>query len=137
MRLLNGTTRTHVTDFALTFCPGDPVGGKKKKRRPAGGFKVEYKALGQDESRSHYDSPTLTILLNADHQVLAAAKAGGDIEDPAFKRLSYEIAFSEYAIGLGYELANDDPGYPADDLLYEVRASLNRVSKAAAPLYRS
>jgi hypothetical protein len=79
----------------------------------------------------------LTILLNTDHAVLAAAKSGGDIEDPAFKRLSYEIAFSEYALGLGYELAIDDPGFPADDLLYEVRTSLNRVSKAAAPLYRA
>ena len=115
----------------------DPIGGKKKKRRPAGGFKVEYKPLGQDEPRSHYDSSTLTILLNTEHPVLAAAQAGGEIEDPAFKRLSYEIAFSEYALGLGYELANDDPGFPADDLLYEVRTSLNRVSKAAAPLYRS
>ena len=124
-----------MVQVAYAFSQGGD--GKQKKRRPAGGFKVEYKALGQDEARSIYDSSTLTILLNLDHAVLAAAKDGVDIEDPAFKRLSYEIAFSEYALGLGYELANDDPGFPADDLLYEVRTSLNRVSKAAAPLYRA
>ena len=35
-----------------------------------------------------------------------------------------EIAFSEYAMALGYELLNKDPNMPADDLLYEFRSSL-------------
>lgn len=29
-----------------------------------------------------------------------------------------------------------DPNMPVDDLLYEVRSSLNRISVAAAELYR-
>jgi len=49
--------------------------------------------------------------------------------------LSYELAFTEYALALGYEMANRDPDIPSDDLLYEIRASLNRVSAAAASLY--
>jgi hypothetical protein len=53
-----------------------------------------------------------------------------------FRRLSYEIAFSEYAMALGYELLKQDLNMPADDLLYEVRSSLNRVAASAAPLYR-
>ena len=39
------------------------------------------------------------------------------------------------ALALGYEMANRDPDIPSDDLLYEIRASLNRVSAAAASLY--
>jgi hypothetical protein len=47
------------------------------------------------------------------------------------------VAFSEYSMALGYELARQDPDMPADDLLYEVRSTLNRVAKAAAALYVS
>ena len=49
---------------------------------------------------------------------------------------TYEIAFSEYAMGLGYELSQQDPNMPPDDLLYEVRSTLNRISTAAVALYR-
>jgi len=115
----------------------DPAGGSSgHRRKPRGGFKVEYKNLGKDELRSVYDSSSLTILINLDHPVVAAALGDGNVEDSAFKRLSYEVAFSEYAMALGYETAREDPDIPADDLLYEVRASLNRVSVAAASLYR-
>ena len=115
----------------------DPAGGAaKRQRRPQGGFRVEYKNLGKNEDRSRYDSSALAILINLDHCVVAAALGGGRVEDPAFRRLSYEIAFSEYAMGLGYEVLKHDPNIPADDLLYEVRDSLNRVAASAAVLYR-
>ena len=115
----------------------DPAGGKGKgHRRPRGGFKVEYKNIGTKEERSRYDSGALTILINLDHPVVKAALGDGHVEDSTFKRLSYEIAFSEYSLGLGYEILKQDPNIPADDLLYEVRTSLNRVASAAAPLYR-
>ena len=42
----------------------------------------------------------------------------------------------EYAMGLGYEISRQDPNIAADDLLYEVRTTLNRVSTAAVALYR-
>ena len=32
-------------------------------------------------------------------------------------------------------MAEQDPEMPADDLLYEVRATLNRISRLAAALY--
>ena len=50
--------------------------------------------------------------------------------------MAYEIAFTEYAMGIGDELTKQDPGIPADDLLFEVRATINRVAVAAAALYR-
>jgi len=115
----------------------DPVGGDKgPRRRPRGGFNVEYKNLGKSEERSLYDSATLTILINLDHPLVTTALGDGSIEDTTFRRLSYEIAFSEYAMGLGYEVSKQDPNIPADDLLYEVRSTLNRISIAAVGLYR-
>jgi hypothetical protein len=115
----------------------DPVGGDQgKRRRPQGGFRVEYKPLGADAERSIYDPSTLTILINLDHPLVRAALGDGNVEDTTFRRLSYEIAFSEYAMGLGYELSQQDPNMPPDDLLYEVRSTLNRISTAAVALYR-
>ncbi len=83
-----------------------------------------------------YDPGAFAILINLDHPVLAAARGDGSVEETTFRRLSYEIAFSEYAMSLGYEMAKQDPAIPADDLLYEVRSSLNRISVSAASLYR-
>jgi Histidine kinase-, DNA gyrase B-, and HSP90-like ATPase len=115
----------------------DPVGGTEgKRRRPQGGFRVEYKQLGTDAERSIYDPITLTILINLEHPLVMAALGDGHVEDTTFRRLSYEIAFSEYAMGLGYELSQQDPNMPPDDLLYEVRSTLNRISTAAVALYR-
>ena len=78
----------------------------------------------------------LTILINLEHPLVMAALGDGHVEDTTFRRLSYEIAFSEYAMGLGYELSQQDPNMPPDDLLYEVRSTLNRISTAAVALYR-
>lgn len=86
-------------------------------------------------SRSKYDRTRLAILINLDHPAVANALRCASVEDPVFRRLSYEIAFSEYSMALGYLLVKQDPDMPADDLLYEVRATLNRLARAAASLY--
>ncbi|MFC1720108.1 ATP-binding protein [Pseudomonadota bacterium] len=112
-----------------------PKGGEGKKKKPRGGFQVEYEHLGQDEDRSLYDSVALKIIINLDHPIVASAINSAGIEDLSFRRLSYEIAFSEYSMALGYEMAQQDPDIPADDLLYEVRSTLNRISRRAAILY--
>lgn len=98
---------------------------------------MEYRGLGANEHRSKYDPTTITILINLDHVAVknALATANGAMEDVAFRRLSYELAFTEYALALGYELAKRDSDMPADDVLYEVRVALNRVSTASASLY--
>lgn len=113
----------------------DPSGGRGKRLRPQGGFRVEYRELGKDEDRSKYDRTSLTILINLEHPAVRNAFQNRGVEDPNFKRLSYEIAFTEYSIALGYEMAERDPDIPADDLLYEVRSTLNRVAASAAALY--
>jgi hypothetical protein len=115
----------------------EPAGGEsKRKTRPKGGFNVDYKNLGIDEHRSRYDDTALTILINLDHPVIKTALDKKGPEDISFKRLAYEIAFTEYSLAVGYELINQDPDMPADDLMYEVRSTLNRISRNAAGLYR-
>jgi len=117
--------------------PVDPAGGDEgSRRRPRGGFHVVYRHLGKSEDRSRYEERSLSILINLDHPVVSAALSDGVVEETGFRRLSYEIAFSEYAMALGYELLKQDPNMPPDDLLYEVRSSLNRVAASAASLYR-
>jgi hypothetical protein len=115
----------------------DQAGGEGSKKRPRGGFKVAYRALGEKEHRSKYDPATLTILINLDHPAVrnALAAANGSTEDLSFRRLSYELSFTEYSLALGYEWIQRDPQVPADDVLYDIRFALNRVSVAAASLY--
>ena len=112
-----------------------PSGGSGKRRKPKGGFSVDHENLGADEGRSLYDDSSLRIVINLDHPVVAKALKTAGPEDLGFRRLTYEIAFSEYSMALGYEMAGQDPDIFADDLLYEVRSTLNRVSSAAASLY--
>ena len=113
----------------------DPAAGKKKPKRPRGGFSVEYRPMGKEADRSQFNADALLILINLEHPVVAAALGDGAVEDPSFRRLSYEVAFAEYSMGIGYRMLLEDPDIPADDLLYEVRTTLNRVSRAAAGLY--
>ncbi len=115
----------------------DPADGNtKKRRRPKGGFKVDYRGLGEDRDRSFYDKATLTILINLDHPAVKNALNITGIDDPSFKRLSYEIAFTEYAVNAyASALVDKDPDIPADDLLYDVRRTLNRLARSAAHLY--
>lgn len=112
-----------------------PAGGTGVKKKRQGGFVVDYKNLGAEEDRWVYDPNKMTIIINKDHPAVLGALAKEGLESVTFKRLSYEIAFSAYAIALQTELVNRDPGMPADDVLYDVRETLRRVTRAAAALY--
>jgi len=113
-----------------------PAGGEgSARRKPRGGFSVDYRPLGVEEDRSKYDAESMTIIINLDHPVVVAALGEGGVESPTFRRLSYEVAFAEYSIALGYQMSDRDPDMPAFDLLYEVRSTLQRVARASAALY--
>lgn len=132
--------RPDITEMGRPDAEGrdlvSPAGGDGTRRRRRGGFQVDYRHLGEEEDRSVYDQPTMTILINLDHPVVSAALGDGSVEDLGFRRLSYEIAFAEYSVAVGYEMSREDPGIPADDLLYEVRRTLNRVARTSSHLYR-
>jgi hypothetical protein len=56
-------------------------------------------------------------------------------EDPVFKRLAYEVAFSEYAVALAVELEKRGEYIDPSDPIVDIRETLNRVARQAAPLY--
>lgn len=114
---------------------GRPAGGTGDRRKPYGGFRVEFKQMGAESYRALYASDERTIYINLDHPQLTAARGMGSIDDPIFRRLAYEIAFSEYAIALAVELDARGNFYEPSEAIYEIRESLNRVAKRAATLY--
>lgn len=75
------------------------------------------------------------ILVNLDHPAVAAPLNIGGVTDVAFRRLSYIIALTQYAVAVACEIQNRDPNIAADDALFEVRAALRRVTRTAAQLY--
>jgi hypothetical protein len=114
---------------------GRPAGGRGDRPKPRGGFQVEFRHLGSDEFRAHYHREQRTIYINLDHPQLSAARALPETEDPAFRRLAYEVAFSEYSIALAYELAARDEYADVTDPIVDIRETLNRVARKAAGLY--
>jgi len=53
-----------------------------------------------------------------------------------FRRLAYEVAFTEYAIALAHELALRDEYMDFLDPIQDVRETIDRISRRAASLYR-
>jgi hypothetical protein len=97
-----------VADSASTDRVG-PRGGEGRDRRARGGLRVEYRNLGEEEERGRYDAGEKVVLINLDHPMVAAARDALGIEDQGFVRLSYEIAFTTYALGLAREVLAKDP----------------------------
>jgi hypothetical protein len=116
----------------------DPVsdGGTSKKRRPRGGFSVEYEHMGEHEDRAKYIADRGLFMINLDHPVVKSANNSLGVSDIGFIRLSHEIVFSEYALALANMAAVDDPDIPADDVIYDARETLNRISSKSAILYQ-
>lgn len=105
-------------------------------KRKRGGFHVDFLEMGEENARAKYEDASRTIFINLDHPQIVAAKRDAGIEDPLFRRMAYEVAFSEYAIGLSAECNNVgwyiDPAEP----IVAIRETLNRLSRAAASLYQ-
>ena len=115
----------------------DPVGmtEAKKPKQPKGGFRVEYKHMGSNQDRATYTSDKGVFTVNLDHPLVKSASDNLGINDLGFQRLSHEIIFAEYALALANMAAVDDPDIPADDVIYDARETLNRISIKSAALY--
>jgi hypothetical protein len=105
----------------------------KPSRR--GGFRVEFLEMGAEEPRAKYERDERAILVNLDHPQIAAALGSGGIEEPVFLRLAYEVAFSEYAIALAWEMAAVSYYLDATEPIVDIRETLNRLARTAASLY--
>ncbi len=116
----------------------DPVsaGGESRKRRPRGGFSVEYDHMGEQEDRAKYIADRGLFMINLDHPAVKSANKTLGVSDIGFIRLSHEIVFSEYALALANMAAVDDPDIPADDVIYDARETLNRIAAKSAILYQ-
>lgn len=114
----------------------DKVDRSSRKPQTRGGFTVEFREMGSDQPRAKYENDERTIYINLDHPQLKAAKSLGGVNEPTFRRLSYEVAFSEYALGLAYLM--DDQGQYIDTFepIRDIRETLNRISRSAARLYK-
>lgn len=106
-----------------------------RKPRSRGGFKVEFENLGVTEKRARYMPAERKILVNLDHPQIVAARGGGDTEQPQFRRLSYEVAFTEYAIALASELNTAGEFYDPSDAIFEMREAVNRLAVRGATLF--
>ncbi len=121
----------------------DPTGGteghyegaSKENRRQRGGFHIEFECQGADSARATYQAEKRTIFVNLDHPQIVAAKRGRSADDPTFRRLAYEVAFSEYAVALASELDNRGEYIDPSDPIVDIRETINRVARLAATLY--
>ena len=99
-----------------------------------GGFTVEFGNMGVESDRSEYSSDRGIIYINLDNPAIKNASKSG-VDDPLFKRLAYEIAFGEYSFAAATRMMEKDPDMLGDDIIFEVRSTLNRVTRRAANLY--
>lgn len=106
------------------------------KRHPSGGFKVQYRENGSESPRAFYERDSRIIYVNLDHPQVVAAKGEAEIDEPTFKRLSYEIAFTEYAIGLAQEYADNYQFSDFDEPLFEIRDRIDRLARRASVIFR-
>jgi len=108
------------------------AGRVSEQRQKQSTFHVEYRHEERQSPRSHYESDSRTIVINLDHpQVARAAQASGGIDGKQFQEMTHEIAFVEYAIALGHEKLNRDEFYSGSDALFDMRDTINRVSRVA------
>ncbi len=114
---------------------GHAEAGEDGKPRQRGGFHIEFDSQGVESARATYQSEKRTIFINLEHPQISAARQGRGVEDPVFRRLAYEVAFSEYAVALASELENRGEYLDPSDPIVDIRETLNRVARQAASLY--
>jgi len=112
-------------------------GGGSTRRRPRGGFSIDFRGMGELVDRAEYNRDERQIVINLDHPQFSAALGSGTIEDLTFRRLACEVAFTEYAIALAIELAQREEYFEITDPIVDIRATINRVARLAASLYEA
>lgn len=114
---------------------GKRVGSSNNRSGARGGFKVDFASMGIEENRAKYASIERTIYINIDHPQLVAAKGNGTIEEPTFKKLAYEVAFTEYSIALAAELNSNGEYIDISEPILGIRETINRVARKIAYFY--
>lgn len=103
--------------------------------RRLSGFALDFRNETASAPRSRYEETTKTIVINLDHPQLKAARKLGPQSSAAFRQMSYELAFVEYALALGNEHLRRDPLVSGEDALYEIRETINRVTRRVGDIF--
>lgn len=118
------------------FRDGNEPGAKKSitsgtRKRRHGVFSIDFEYATSESPRSHYDTAAKTIFINLEHPQMASAfEAGGRrVDSRQFREICYEVAMVEYALALPHEKAEKEPFYDASDALFDVRETLNRITR--------
>jgi DNA-binding protein H-NS len=119
-----------------TVQPGQEPGAKKETKKGLGKkrksvFSIDFYHGTEEAERSRYETETKTIYINLDHpQVSYAYEMGGKkVNARQFREICYEIAAVEYAMVLPHEKVEKDEMYNASDALYDVRETVNRITR--------
>ena len=119
-----------------TVKPGNDPGGRKETEKGSGKrrkavFRIDFCNETEKSARSRYDTESKTIIINLDHpQVLYAYEVGGQkVDSRQFREVCYEIAAVEYALVLSHEKVERDELYIASDALFDVRETVNRITR--------
>jgi hypothetical protein len=123
-----------------TGTPGaDDGGGPAQREKSRSGFMIAFRNMTAAAFRSRYIQSSRTIVINLDHPLVTAAlDAEGGVRGRSFQQLSYEIALTEYAFALGFEIAQrEGESYTWDLALNDALNSVNRVSLLLARVIRA
>lgn len=107
------------------------VNGEGKNKSSGGSsFKVEYRENGKEASRAKFIQDSNTVFINTDHPYIKEIEKESKEDNTLFKKITYDIAFTEYAFGLTnllwqkrYFKEN------VDEYLSEAREIVNDLSK--------
>ena len=113
---------------------GKKVNGEGKNKSSGGTeFKVKYQNNLPENPRAKFQADKNTVFINLDHPYIADLKKGDASKDVTknlfFTKISHEIAYTEYAMGL-VNLLHSKQYYGEDtaDYLREVRDIINSLS---------
>lgn len=138
---LPGDRDGDVAGGGPNLIPGASTGSEQTpqgtQRRPRGGFQVDFKHMTERVFRSTYEPDKRLIIVNLDHPQVAAAVGGeGGIHGKEFRKLAYEIAFTEYAVAVARsQWERQGEAYDAQDALTDVRQVIDRVARRAFQVF--
>tara|TARA_Y100001935_G_scaffold104760_1_gene86925 strand:- start:325 stop:1953 length:1629 start_codon:yes stop_codon:yes gene_type:complete len=106
-------------------------GEGKNKSKGGSSFKVEYRANGKENPRAKFLQDINTVFINTDHPYIKKMEKESKDDDTLFKTITYDIAFTEYALGLTNILwQNRFYKENTDEYLNEVRIIVNDLSSS-------
>ncbi|MBM3150705.1 MAG: hypothetical protein FJZ96_00640 [Chloroflexi bacterium] len=96
-------------------------------------FEIRYVRSGVKSSRAQYEAETGVISLNRDHPQLRTAEREAGLESNTYKMLSFDIAFTEYALAVAETLGKQAAAYhrrlDTNELVQQI---LDRLGRRAA-----